>query len=216
MIDKERRAYRQQGYVGLPGLFPREVMEAFYARVAADLKLAQDSGRFAVRGPLLSKPAIEVTGHVYPALLNFLWALTPRVAQVAGCDLLPTYCYLRIYQQGDICRVHSDRPACEHSMSLTVALSDRRPWALSVGTERLDAPAFAIGDDFGEGKFGSVAMNVGDAVMYQGVHHRHGRLDPNPNSWSVHLFLHWVDPVGPYRDEAFDRPALKRAGLLPA
>jgi hypothetical protein len=47
-------------------------------------------------------------------------------------------------------------------------------------------------------------MNVGDAVLYQGVNHRHGRLSPNPNGWSVHLFLHWVDRDGPYRDQAYD------------
>jgi len=216
MIDTEHQTYQQQGYVGLPGLFPREVMEAFYARLAADLKLQQDSRPFQVQGPLLSKAAIEVTGHVYPPLLNFLWALTPRVAQVSGCALLPTYCYLRIYQQGDICRVHSDRDACEHSLSLTIALSDHEPWALSVETARLDTPATSIESDFGGAGFGSVEMKVGDAVMYQGFHHRHGRLDPNPNLWSAHLFLHWVDPSGPFKDQAFDRPALVRAGLLKA
>jgi hypothetical protein len=47
-------------------------------------------------------------------------------------------------------------------------------------------------------------MEVGDAVLYRGVNHRHGRLSPNPNGWSVHLFLHWVDRSGPYRDHAFD------------
>jgi hypothetical protein len=36
-------------------------------------------------------------------------------------------------------------------------------------------------------------MNVGDAVLYRGVNHRHGRLRPNPNAWSANLFLHWID-----------------------
>jgi len=215
-IDQEHRDYRQDGYVGLPALFPREVMDTFYARVAADLNLSQNSGRFLVQGPLLSKQAIEVYGHAYPPLLNFLWGMTPRVTQVAGCALLPTYCYLRIYQQGDICRVHSDRHACEHSLSLTIALSDQQPWALSVEAACLDAPTSSVESDFGQAKFGSVAMKVGDAVMYQGVHHRHGRLEPNPNQWSAHLFLHWVDPAGPYKNQAFDRPALEQAGLSPA
>jgi len=49
-----------------------------------------------------------------------------------------------------------------------------------------------------------VSMKPGDAVLYEGVHHRHGRTDPNPNRWSAHLFLHWVDRDGPYRDHAFD------------
>ena len=51
----------------------------------------------------------------------------------------------------------------------------------------------------------ALAMDVGDAVAYRGVDHRHGRTTPNPNRWSAHLFLHWVDPDGPQRGEAFDR-----------
>ena len=216
MIDDHREAYRRQGYAVLPGLFGREVMAAFHGQLSRDLGLPEQSERFMTQGPLLSKQAIEVYGHVYPPMLYFLWALTPRVAQVAGCELLPTYCYFRIYQQGDICRVHSDRQACEHSLSLTVALSDEEPWALSVQTSRTVEPFASADADFGDAPFGSAAMLEGDAVMYQGVHHRHGRVDPNPNAWSAHLFLHWVDAAGPYREQAFDRPALAKAGLLPA
>ena len=50
----------------------------------------------------------------------------------------------------------------------------------------------------------AMAMGVGDAVAYRGVDHRHGRITPNPNAWSAHLFLHWVDPDGPFADQAFD------------
>jgi hypothetical protein len=216
MIEEEREAYRRHGYAALPGLFGGEVMAAFHGQLSRDLGLPEQGERFMTRGPLLSKQAIEVYGHVYPPMLYFLWALTPRVAQVAGCELLPTYCYFRIYQQGDICRVHGDRPACEHSLSLTVALSDRRPWALSVEASRIAAPVAGADADFGDSSFGSVPMLDGDAVMYQGVHHRHGRIDPNPNLWSAHLFLHWVDAAGPYREQAFDRPTLRQAGILQA
>jgi len=61
-----------------------------------------------------------------------------------------------------------------------------------------------VDEDFGEEPFSAIPMAVGDAVLYQGVHHRHGRTAPNPNAWSAHLFLHWVDRDGPYRDQAFD------------
>jgi hypothetical protein len=47
-------------------------------------------------------------------------------------------------------------------------------------------------------------MEVGDAVIYRGVHRAHGRTTPNPNRWSAHLFLHWVARDGPYSDQAFD------------
>ena len=44
----------------------------------------------------------------------------------------------------------------------------------------------------------------GDAVLYRGVQHRHGRLTPNRNAWSAHLFLHWVERDGPFASHAFD------------
>jgi hypothetical protein len=61
-----------------------------------------------------------------------------------------------------------------------------------------------VEEDFDSRDYASIAMAVGDAVLYQGVHHRHGRMTNNPNGWSAHLFLHWVDREGPYRHHAFD------------
>ena len=204
--------YHRDGYVALPQLFPAEVLLGFYRMMQADLQAAGRPLRsFAARGPLLRQPAIEVYALQYAPMLTFLWGLTPRMAEVVGRPLLPTYAYFRAYQQGDVCRVHSDRQACEHSLSLTIAYGDDRPWALSVATERTEVPQPVVADDFAGQPYGSVAMQPGDGVMYQGTHHRHGRLDPNPNSWSAHLFCHWVEKDGRYRDQAFDRPAQQRA-----
>jgi len=204
--------YHRDGYVALPRLFPREIVLAFYQMMQADLAAAgRPLQSFAARGPLLRQPAIEIYAFQYAPMLTLLWGLTPRVAQVVDRELLPTYAYFRAYQQGDVCRIHSDRQACEHSLSLTIAYGDERPWALSVATDRSDAPRPEVADDFGGQRYGSVAMAPGDGVLYQGTHHRHGRLDPNPNSWSAHLFLHWVERDGRYRDHAFDRVAHAQA-----
>jgi hypothetical protein len=123
---------------------------------------------------------------------------------VTGRRLVPTYDYFRIYREGDICRVHRDRPACEHSLSLTLDYSDDVPWSLEVGSLGEEGPQDIYADDFGDEPNRSMAMAVGDAVAYRGVEHRHGRTTPNPNGWSAHLFLHWVDPDGPFADQAFD------------
>lgn len=58
----------------------------------------------------------------------------------------------------------------------------------------------------------------GDAILYQGVAYRHGRTTPNPNAWSAHLFLHWVDLDSPYKDWAFDRrlPPTSKGFAFPA
>ncbi len=206
-------AYRRDGYALLGGLYPRQVTTAIYNRLAADLDLARTAQRYTVQGALLRKPAIEVYSHIYAPLATLLWGLTPVAATLAGKRLLPTYAYFRAYQQGDVCRVHGDRLACEHSMSLTLLLGDEKPWALTVERERRKGPIRDVTEDYGSGDFAELPLGSGDAVMYQGVHHRHGRLQPNPNSWSAHLFLHWVDADGPHADEAFDRPALAANGI---
>jgi hypothetical protein len=215
-VEEERRAYREDGYVLLGHLFPPAVLQAFRARIQQDLNF-HSSRNWVRTSSLLTMPAVEVYSLEYPPMAMFLWGLTPRVSQVAGIELIPSYAYFRIYQKGDVCRVHSDRQACEHSLSLTVELGDNVPWALSMEKRHLDEPSPAIDSNFGNEPFSSIPMRAGDGVMYRGVNHRHGRLDPNPNSWSAHMFLHWVDPDGPYADHAFDRAnleAARRAGQI--
>lgn len=209
----EQESYSANGYALLCKLFPVPVVSAFYNRLQFDLDLQQSARSFLVEGPLLSKAAVEVYSHQYAPMATFLWAVTPVASRVAECELLPTYAYFRIYQQGDICRVHSDRHACEHSLSIALALSDERAWALSIGRQQREGPTTEVAPDFGSEEFASLPMSAGDAVMYKGVAHRHGRLEPNPNRWSAHLFLHWVDANGPHREHAFDRPTLERYGL---
>lgn len=197
-------SYADDGYAHLQGLVPVEIAQAFLQRLKDDIGPAPiPLSRTPSYVNLLKRPAFEAYGHHYTPMLYFLWGLTPIMEQIVGRELLPTYDYLRIYRHGDVCRVHSDRYSCEHSLSLTLGYSDGRPWALEVETERSE-PSSKVDEHFGAIPRSSVAMQVGDAVLYQGVHHRHGRTVPNPNRWSAHLFLHWVDRAGPYRDHAFD------------
>ncbi len=209
--QNDREAYQADGYVLLKQLFPPLVLGIFHGKMQQDLQLRGNQA-FISRTNLLTKPAIEVYSRQYAPMATFHWGLTPAVAEVAGCELLPTYAYFRVYQQGDVCLVHSDRAACEHSLSLVIHLADDRPWPLCVEKRRIDAPE-AIQPDFGEQEFTSLPMNAGDAVVYRGVDHRHGRIEPNPNSWSAHLFMHWVDPNGPHADHAFDRVMLEKHGM---
>jgi hypothetical protein len=136
-------------------------------------------------------------------MIQFLWGLTPIVSQLTGHALLPTYDYFRIYPKDAICRVHSDRAACEHSLSLTLGCSDDIPWPLEIDRGLIDGVE-PIRDNFKDAEVASLPMETGDAVLYRGVEHRHGRTMPNPNRWSAHLFLHWVDARSAQRRHAFD------------
>ena len=195
--------YRRDGYALVREMVPRGVARALMARLKADMPPGPITPP-AETISILNRPAIDIYGNAYPPMQSFLWALTPAMEAVTGQRLVPTYDYFRSYREGDICRVHRDRPACEHSLSLTLDYSDDVPWSLEVGTKGVDGPPDHEAPDFGPEPSRSMAMQVGDAVAYRGVEHRHGRITPNPNGWSAHLFLHWVDPEGPFADQAFD------------
>ena len=201
--------YATHGYASVEGLIPPEVASALVQQLEADLAAAGKSfNSFSRQEALMRRPTVEISGHFYRPLISFLWGLTPIVSELAGADLLPSYDYFRIYQKDDICRVHSDRPSCEHSVSLTLAYSDGKPWDLQIGSREVAGPDY-LHEDFGDEPYASIAMNPGDAVLYRGTQLRHGRIQPNPNAWSAHLFMHWVDRGGPHSAHAFDAERLK-------
>ncbi|HYE27990.1 MAG TPA: hypothetical protein VEA61_07135, partial [Allosphingosinicella sp.] len=73
-------------------------------------------------------------------------------------------------------------------------------------------------EDFGDEPYSSIEMQPGDAVLYRGIELRHGRTLPNPNRWSAHLFLFWVERGGEFEQHAFDaeriQSELQRVGNL--
>ena len=196
--------YQADGYALVREMVPRDVARALMNRIRTDLGPGPIKLPDAELAPILNRNALEIYGNQYTPLQTFLWALTPAMERVTGRSLIPTYDYFRIYREDDVCRVHRDRPACEHSLSLTLDYSDDAPWPLEIGKQGIAGPDDEVADGFGPEPNSSMAMQIGDAVAYRGVEHRHGRTTPNPNLWSAHLFLHWVDRDGPFADQAFD------------
>ena len=197
--------YQADGYALIEGLIPREVASALLASLSAGLGGPNNNfAAFQSQEMLTRHPTIEIPGHQFFPLLTFLWGLTPMISELTGRDLLPSYDYFRVYQKGDICRLHTDRPSCEHSLSMTLGYSDGQPWPLDIARPPSDAPVKKLDEDFGEEPYNSIAMKPGDAVLYRGVERRHGRVTPNPNRSSSHLFLHWVERDGKHQAHAFD------------
>ncbi len=197
--------YRNGGADLIRGLLSPEVANALARQIA--IGVAQGGTRWLVPPSIGSKPCYEVSCMEWPVLLTFLWGMTPRIEEIAGVRLLPTYSYFRTYQRGDICRIHADRPACEHSLSLTLAYADGLAWALEVANQPVrehQRQTLRGDDDFGDEAHSALEMQPGDGVVYRGYDYRHGRTTPNPNRWSAHLFMHWVDRDGPYHDQIFD------------
>ena len=202
--------FQNNGYAHIRELVAPEIARAFVAR----LKEATGGRPIPLSKPqpfpaVLKHPAFDVPSDSFRPMETFLWGLTPIMSQLVGRDLLPSYTYFRIYLKGDICRVHSDRSSSEFGLSMTLEYSDDQIWDLQLGKERIDS-LYPLSDDFGTMDYASIEMGVGDAVLYQGSHYAHGRMQPNPNAWSAHLFLFFVDRNGPYSKHAFDEKQFDR------
>ena len=195
--------YHEDGYAHLRALIDPSMARTFLRSLAKDLgrTIFPMTGKEARPG-VLKRPALQVHGEHYPPMKFFLWGLTPLISQLVGREVLPTYDLFRVYRAGDVCRVHSDREACEHSLSLTLDYSDGKPWPLQMGRIPLPERQKRVTEDFEGEENVSISMQPGDAVLYRGIHRRHGRTEQNPNRWSAHLFLHWVERDGAYREEA--------------
>lgn len=124
---------------------------------------------------------------VFDALLA---RLTPLVSAATGLDLVPTYSFVRVYYEGQPLQRHSDRPACEHSVTLHISSSSDAPWPVCFRS--LD------GEDL------RVELAPGDAAIYRGCELDHWR-DPCPVRWYAQAFLHYVDRDGDNSAEVFDR-----------
>lgn len=206
--------YFDNGHVVLKNLLPREVVSAYLSimqKAVGDTPELQK--RYWATAHAVSQPSLELFSNTFPFSLGLLWGLTPVMEDIVGAKLLPSYAYGRVYPKGSRLEVHSDRKSNEHSLNLTLGYSDGIVWDFSMEAKpRADDDILKTdtADDFGGNDYVNVQMQPGDGTAYRGVHFRHARLKPNPNAWSAHLFMGWVDRDGPFKNHAFDELKLPR------
>tara|TARA_R110000764_G_scaffold40948_1_gene91659 strand:+ start:641 stop:1171 length:531 start_codon:yes stop_codon:yes gene_type:complete len=102
----------------------------------------------------------------------------------SNLKLFPTYAYWRYYIFGGMLRKHSDRPACE--VSITACIKKYDNW-----------PIFVEGTSF--------ELEEGDAVLYAGCDQKHWRTGTYKGEGMAQVFLHYVDKNGPNTKHAYDR-----------
>lgn len=125
--------------------------------------------------------------HNYISFLELLCEKTPEVSEILEETVLPTYTYSRVYKNGSTLEKHSDRDACE--ISLTLHLGGDTPWLIWIKTP--------------EGEDRSVELNPGDAMMYLGTVSEHWR-DQYVGEEYVQVFLHYVRSRGECAYTYFD------------
>jgi hypothetical protein len=125
----------------------------------------------------------------YRWFLELLVEKIPVLADIMQEPLFPTYCYSRLYRHGEILTKHSDRPACEISITLNLG-SDGTPWPIYFTKPN--------------GDIASAELFPGQAVLYLGCESDHWR-DPFEGQEYGQVFLHYVRSRGPHWDCYFDR-----------
>lgn len=175
------------GYVPLPKLVDSALI-GFLDRYAI-LDLATD-------GPPVDDRQVVGSRVRYgtPVFDTLLADLVPSLSSVLGVTVLPTYSFFRSYEFGMGLDPHTDRPACEISVTVHLGSADGAEWPVRIA-DQFDTQV-------------AVNLNPGDAVAYRGCERPHWR-EPSPSLGYRQLFLHYVDANGPYADHLNDRrPAL--------
>jgi len=108
----------------------------------------------------------------------------PVIEKKSKLKLFPTYTYWRYYVYGATLDKHTDRPACE--ISVTACIKKYDDWPIIVEDKKFE-------------------LNEGDAILYNGVSQKHWRPGIYKGSGMAQVFLHYVDQNGPYKDHAYDR-----------
>ena len=113
--------------------------------------------------------------------------ITSVVEKETDLKLIPTYCYSRKYFQESILGSHTDRDACE--ISLTYCISGPE-WEIEMGDN-------------------TFISKIGNGVIYKGCEIPHGRSKPSSGE-VIQVFCHWVISDGAKLNSAFDNDELNK------
>lgn len=174
--------YAADGYVVRRELVPASLCNY----LAGCLDLMAESGH------LDADASVPGSWSVYgnPTFDLLLRPVADLVAEHVGTPVLPTYSFARLYTNGSELRRHTDRPACQHSVSLQLGTDGSSAWPIQL-------------EDL-HGRPRSLDLEPGDGLCYRGIDLPHWR-EPFTGRWHGQVFLHFVEADGEHAAEAWDR-----------
>jgi len=112
----------------------------------------------------------------------------PFLENILNEELIPTYSYARLYTNDNVLDKHTDRPACEISITIQLGRSHHYSWPIFANNQRFD-------------------LAEGSGMLYKGCEVEHWR-EPcaGPDDYySGQLFCHFVRANGQYVQHAGDQ-----------
>tara|TARA_S200002703_G_scaffold86546_1_gene74576 strand:+ start:2386 stop:2946 length:561 start_codon:yes stop_codon:yes gene_type:complete len=126
-------------------------------------------------------PAVPRAPYSYfyadPLMESIMLKKKPLMEKETGKKLLATYSFWKIYTKFLNLPKHTDKPACEISVTVNIS-SDVKNYPIYMDGNRID-------------------LNPGDAVIYLGCEVEHYR-EEFKGDWCTQVFMHYVDAEGPY------------------
>lgn len=139
-----------------------------------------------IGGDTQSPNSYALYNHV--PFLEILCKKTNEISEKVEECVIPTYSYARVYLNNSILDKHTDRDACE--ISVTIHLDGDMQWPIFIKNPNNDVNC--------------INLEVGDAMIYNGNIAEHWR-ETFPGKWYTQLFLHYVRSRGPCSYAYFDK-----------
>src|SRR4029077_6770621 len=168
------RTFRKRRYLLVKRMLPEmmlQYLKVYYAILTANNRFSNDG-----QCPL----SLSVGGDA--ALDAMLEWIRPEVSRLVGFDLAPTYSYTRQYARGEVLTRHTDRAACEISVTASIQI----PKGAGPSVVHLKPPTL---DET------KVEMFEGDGCVYAGTEIEHWRERFRVGGY-IQLFLHFIAKHG--------------------
>lgn len=191
--DEESITMLNNGYCIVKNFFTSEQLEKFANDLDSSRKRRyqeyyvkdNEDNKFAFNDGMITKSYSEqFPEFTVPILVDNL----PRIEKQTGLTLYPVCAYARIYYKNSVMYKHTDREACEISITFPVK-HDKEPWAIWL--------------EDSEGKSVEVKLELGDILIYRGKDLAHWRM-PYTGEEHYQIMLHYVDANGPVSHRKYD------------
>ena len=179
-IDTNKKKLNENNYV----IIPQFISRSRAIQLSSEFKSNCDD--LNATGDLQVPNSYAVYNYI--SFLEILCEKTNEVSSIVEEQVLPTYAYSRIYLHGGSLNPHTDRGACE--ISITIHLNGDFEWPIFIKTP--------TNQDH------SILLHPGDAMIYLGTIAEHWR-EPFHGTFYNQLFLHYVRSRGKHADSYFDK-----------
>jgi len=181
-----QQIFNDTGYVFIKDILDKEIVA-----LTSQYALFDQIQNFQPEGLGAQIPGTH-SQYADPLMESLLLKLHPVIEEHTGLALHPTYSYYRVYKSGDILKEHTDRPACEISVTVCFnfdykELNGKYDWPIWM----VDSPC---------------VMEPGDGVIYHGcdLNHWRDKFEVPHDAWHVQAFFHYVNANGPNANCQFD------------